>query len=207
VVFLLTFLATYANLSIRYILNRGNEMEFVILGLLMLKPMTAYEIGSFVKKNLALICSSSAGSVQIALKKLLKNGLIAKEEFVENSVNKKVYSITESGKQEFLSWCVTPMQTNKVKNMELSKLFFLGFADKCRQKSAISNYIEQLKNVQNTLLLLKITYDEKAKQMHDIQNENIAKIAEFSGFTIEYGIDSAKFEIDWYTKLLHKMEG
>ena len=42
-------------------------MEYLILGLLLLAPMTGYELQRFIKQNLALICSSSAGSVQTAL--------------------------------------------------------------------------------------------------------------------------------------------
>lgn len=47
-------------------------MEYLILGLLILSPMTGYELQQFIKKNLALICSHSAGSVQTALSKLEK---------------------------------------------------------------------------------------------------------------------------------------
>ena len=39
-------------------------MEYLILGLLILSPMTGYEVQQFIRKNLALICSHSAGSVQ-----------------------------------------------------------------------------------------------------------------------------------------------
>ena len=44
-------------------------MEYLILGLLLLAPMTGYELQRFIKQNLALICSSSAGRVQTALTK------------------------------------------------------------------------------------------------------------------------------------------
>ena len=37
----------------------GN-MEYLILGLLILSPMTGYELQQFIKKNLALICSQQA---------------------------------------------------------------------------------------------------------------------------------------------------
>ena len=41
-------------------------MEYLILGLLILSPMTGYELRQFIRQNLALICSDSAGSVQTA---------------------------------------------------------------------------------------------------------------------------------------------
>ena len=50
-------------------------MEYLILGLLILSPMTGYELQQFIRQNLALICSHSAGSVQAALRKLEQGGV------------------------------------------------------------------------------------------------------------------------------------
>lgn len=49
--------------------------------------------------------------------------MIVYEEFVENSVNKKFYALTDAGKACFLEWVETSMVAGKVKDMELSKLF------------------------------------------------------------------------------------
>ena len=73
-------------------------MEYLILGLLLLAPMTGYELQRFIKQNLALICSSSAGSVQTALTKLEKEGRIAAAETVEGRRRKKTFSITPAGR-------------------------------------------------------------------------------------------------------------
>ena len=174
-------------------------MEFVILGLLLLKPMSAYEISSFIRKNLALICSGSAGSVQIALKKLLKNRNIQYTEFVENSINKKIYSITEGGDLAFRNWVATPMQTRKVKNMELSKLFFLGFAEQHQQMNAIQQYIHQLTDTRNTLVLLQ-------KQFQTTTTHTLEHLKVYWNLTLQYGIDSAEFEIQWYSNVLNTMK-
>lgn len=182
-------------------------MEFVILGLLLMKDMTGYEISRFIKNNFAMICSNSAGSVQNALKKLVNSEFIDFEEVVENGKNKKIFSITENGKSEFLNWVKNPMQTSKIKNMELSKLFFLGFAKKCEQKKSIENYIEQLKSVRKALYAIKEEFTKIVKeQLTQKSFNNDQSILNFQQYTLEYGIDSAEFEIDWYTKLLEKLE-
>lgn len=187
------------NISIRHISNREVIMEYIILGLLSLKPMTGYEIGLFVKKNLAMICSSSAGSVQTALKKLVANGSITYEEIVENKKNKKIFSITDQGTNDFMGWVKTPMQTEKVKNMELSKLFFLGFATKEQRIAAIQGYIKDLYNVKETLAAIKEAF-------MTIQAQIPGSITKYQGYTLDYGMDSAEFEINWYSKLLKEME-
>lgn len=176
-------------------------MEYIILGLLLIKPMTGYEISRFIKVNLSMICSSSAGSVQTAIKKLLADHKIQFSEFVENGKNKKEFFITDLGKAEFSRWIQNPMQTEKVKNMELSKLFFLGFAEKEQRKAAISGYISQLEAAKNNLLSIKKSFEKM-----DLSLDALQDVFCYQHYTLEYGIASAEFEISWYRQLLKKME-
>lgn len=173
-------------------------MDSVILGLLSLSPMTGYEIGCFIKQKLPIICSSSAGSMQTSIKKLVDNGSITFEESNTNGKNKKIFTITQKGSAAFMEWLDNPMQLDKVKNMELSKLFFLGFASKTKQIDCIDNILVQLEQV---LVVLEIIRDEFAA-MNLEQND----VIKFQGYTLDYGIDSCIFQKEWYTKLKEKME-
>jgi len=182
-------------------------MKFIILGLISLKSMSGYELGKFIENNLALICSSSAGSIQTALKKLLELEMIKYDEIVENGKLKKYYSITNKGKEEFSNWLKNPMQVEKVKNMELSKLFFLGFSDKNSRVKSVENYIEQLNIVKESLKIIEsemIALKEVA--LREIEDENSIEILTYQLYTLKYGVDSVEFEIKWYTDLLREME-
>lgn len=64
-------------------------MEFLLLGLLLLSPITGYELQQFIKQNLSLICSHSAGSVQTALAKLEKEEKITSSVSTEGKRRKK----------------------------------------------------------------------------------------------------------------------
>ena len=68
-------------------------MDKIILGILMLNRMTAYEIKNVIKLSYKSICSDSLGSIQAALKKLFDLDMVTFEEVVENGVNKKRYAI------------------------------------------------------------------------------------------------------------------
>ena len=95
-------------------------MDDLILGLLILSPMTGYELQQFIRQNLALICSHSAGSVQTSLNKLYKDGKITATETIQGKRRKKTFFITDAGRAAFEAWVAQPMQADKVKNMELS---------------------------------------------------------------------------------------
>lgn len=58
---------------------------------------------------------------------------------------KKTYSITEEGIGYFKENLNSPM-LYKEKNMELSKLFFRGFADDTQHSTFINQYIKELED-------------------------------------------------------------
>lgn len=180
-------------------------MEYLILGLLHLSPMTGYELQQFIRQNLSLICSHSAGSVQAALRKLEREGYVTAVETREGRRRKKTFSITEEGRAAFSTWVAQPMQAGKVKNMELSRLFFLGLAKPEERIAAIRDYIRQMEETGAVLRAIRERF-QQAQQAPLPPGRDWASIFRFQGYTIEYGIAAAEFERDWYSRLLHEWE-
>lgn len=180
-------------------------MEYLILGLLMLTPMTGYALQQFIKQNLALICSHSAGSVQTALSKLEQEGHITADEVLEGKRRKKTFSVTPTGKAAFLAWVSQPMQAGKVKNMELSRLFFLGFAKPDERAAAIRDYIHQMEQTEAILRIIQERFAAAQKEPLP-PGQDWPSIFRFQGYTIDYGIAAAQFEREWYSRLLCELE-
>ena len=180
-------------------------MEYLILGLLILSPMTGYELQQFIKNNLSLICSHSAGSIQTAIAKLKNQSKITCQDTSQGKRIKKVFLITDCGRQAFSDWVAQPMQADKVKNMELSKLFFLGLADKKERLHAVKGYIEQLEKVRNTLTAIRESFSVIKKEALS-QDDKLYDVLKFQSYTIEYGLAAAEFEHNWYSQLLKKIE-
>ena len=193
-------------------------MDIIILGLLMIQNFTIYEMKKVIEKNFGNISSNSIGSMQAAVKKLLSNNMICFSEYVENSVNKKIYEITNEGKKYFLSSISTPMRY-KEKNMELSKFFFMGFASKSRRLDLIEAYIVELQEKLACLEQIKSAtesqpdFDEDYLSMlkekgSEIQTvSDVQEIAYFQCAMLDLSIDKIKFEIDWFEKKKKKMNG
>lgn len=180
-------------------------MDKIILGLLLIKEMSGYEMRLHIKSKFALMCSDSAGSLQTSLKKLLKGQLIQCNEFVENGKNKKVYSITDKGKTEFLLWESKPMNHKKSKNIELSKLFFLGLLKQKQRIPLLKEYVAELHREKADLeVLQKATHAAIAsnKGLTEEQQELI----KYQLITLNYGIAAADFEIQWYGRLINNTE-
>ena len=181
-------------------------MEYLILGLLILSPMTGYELQQFIKQNLSLICSHSAGSVQTAIAKLEREGYIAAAETVTGRRRKKIFSVTGTGRDAFSSWVAQPMQAGKAKNMELSRLFFLGLAKPQERIAAIRDYIRQMEETEAFLQAIRDRF-RQIQQGPLPSGRDWDPVLKFQGYTIDYGIAAAGFEREWYSRLLCGLEG
>ena len=202
-------------------------MDNIILGLLMLKRLTVYEIRNIIGKNFKPMCSDSMGSIQAAIKKLLAAQMVTYSEYVEKSVNKKRYSITDRGREAFMSWVGTPADLSNGKNRELGKLLFMGLVPAEKRPGLIGEIIRLLESELSFLLDVQASVDcgakdetleywnsdheyysgiQKATENPDIA-ENIDCIGYYQLITLQYGIDNFKFNIDWLKRLLERMEG
>ena len=145
-------------------------MEKFILGLLMVYSYTAYELHVLIKNNYQGICSHSIGNIQRALKKLAAAGSVTSVSVVENEVNKKIYTITPEGRQAFLEWLDHPLEIQKSKNMEISRLLLMGFLDDEQQMARVEEAIEETKKEYEYLLAIKQTQEEDLKQFSQMES-------------------------------------
>lgn len=92
-----------------------------------------------------------------------------------------------------------------MKNMELSRLFFAGLAKPEERIAAIRDYICQMKNTQSVLCTLR-EFFRQMKENELPSGTDWTQVLRFQGYTIEYGIAAAEFEIGWYSQLLRELE-
>ncbi len=174
-------------------------MDNIILGLLLLCSRTIYQLRERIDKGLNLMYSSSMGSIQAAIKKLLNCGYIDYEETVENGKYKKVYRITERGRRYFLEWVNMPIEQQGVRCPGLVKVYFMGFSDKENREASIRNYLSFLKEQYCALEMIC----EEAKNAAVSQSNK--EIINYQLASALYGKDLYKFNIDWFENLLRKM--
>lgn len=175
-------------------------MDSLILGLLILKSRTIYEIKEKIKSGLNLMYSNSMGSIQAAIKKLLEKGFIECIECVESGKFKKQYSITEAGREYFEDWINTPMRASQNKNADLSKLYFMGLSDPKTRAERIGTYLQSLQKMYDSLEMI---YNEGKKMT---VNQDFTDILTYQLLSVKYGMDSILFNIEWYKKLICDIE-
>ncbi len=193
--------------------------------MLLCKAMTVYEIRNYIIKNLTTVCSNSLGSIQTAIKKMLSKGYIEVNEYVENGLNKKKYSITDKGLTEYKKWIGTPINLSKMTNMEESKLFFLGVAPK---EKRITFLVTLNKDLEEQLQALTAIQEFALNAKEAVIKDNISNISKESKYVnnllsvsnekdlsavllntydyqmslLKYGIERTKFDLAFYKNLL-----
>ena len=174
-------------------------MDNIILGLLLLHSRTIYQLRERISQGLSLMYSSSMGSIQAAVKKLLKYEYISYEEVVENGKYKKVYSITESGKLCFFEWINSPLDIQNIRNPELAKIYFMGFSDKEIREANVEEYLSHLTDQYNALRIIC----EEADSINVPEEQKDIFFYQF--VAARYGRDFMKFNIEWYKNLLNEI--
>lgn len=164
-------------------------IDFIILGFLIKKSMSGYDIKQQMGYSTSNFIDASFGSIYPSLKRLEQKGFLQSEEVVSNGKIKKVYSITEQGKDEFLRWLKEPIKASKSSiEAALSKIFFYKNLPKEDAINLINRYIEDVTKLKENLLALKGGVGPHADN--------------FEICTLNFGLDFYEFTINWYKNYL-----
>lgn len=174
-------------------------MENIILGLLLLQARTIYQLRKRINEGLNLMYSCSTGSIQAAIKKLLKSRYICVNEVTESGKLKKLYSITEEGKVYFNGWVNSPIENNSAKNPELAKIYFMGFSEKENRINMIEKHIDELDKFYSEL---DVICKEGERLSTGLQDNDLLF---YQLQTAIYGRDLMLFNLEWYKKFLEKI--
>lgn len=182
------------------------DTDYIILGLLILSNRTIYQLRSRIDKGLNMMYSSSTGSIQAAIKKLLNNEYIDYRDIQDNGKKKKEYYITEAGRQEFNKWINSPIDSAGIKCPELSKIYFMGFSKQENRLDIIREYIKELKDKYDSL---KMICDESElfvrSNDYEILDSETKDIIFYQLATARLGRDLMAFAIKWYEQFLIEM--
>jgi DNA-binding PadR family transcriptional regulator len=167
----------------------------------MIQCFTLYELNQAFKQGISMFYSASYGSLQISVKNLLSKGMISFEEKVENGRNKKVYSITDTGRQAFSQWMLAEIPVSKLEVMALAKVYFLGLVGD----------LEERKHIVEDIVAKASMVEDQLNAMHEQINryeipETHRAIAKFQVKTLEYGRKNFAFSKAWFKELLDDLD-
>jgi len=121
------------------------SIKYAILGLLRYTDMHGYGIKEHLEKNFSYMWSVNFGQIYPNLKNLEEESLIKMTDISpseEGGPQKKCYSLTEKGKEEFERWLAeSPERAMFIRDPFLLKFTFFGFGDRQRSLEIINDQI------------------------------------------------------------------
>ena len=164
----------------------------IILGLLMEKSRTGYEIKEVFETIFSHFYGGSYGMIYPTLKKLQNQGLVEKEViFQDGKPNKNVFTITENGKIQFYNYLGTSISPESRESEFLVRMYLGEHVKKevliswiedeiQKKKELIAQLKRDFKNWESNMTFSqKLSYEIGIRQYQvevDLLNEKIAEI-------------------------------
>jgi DNA-binding PadR family transcriptional regulator len=121
------------------------SLRYALLGFLNYAPMTGYELKKSFDVSIAHFWNAELSQIYPTLKQLEAEGLVEMEVRVQTErPNRKVYSITEDGRDELRDWLATPEPADSVREPLLIKLFLGAAVSKEALLAVLQRRIDEL---------------------------------------------------------------
>ena len=120
-------------------------LKYAILGLLNRKSMTGYDLSKEFETTLFEFWNAKHSQIYPELKSLSEKGLVQYEvEITGNVLEKKVYSITEKGREDFYEWeeSLNPLKPLPKDEFRL-QLFFSGALSPEKRLELLTDQLKQ----------------------------------------------------------------
>jgi DNA-binding PadR family transcriptional regulator len=96
----------------------------VVLGLLALGARSGYDIKGAVDRSTRFFWAASYGQIYPELRRLEAEGLIVGEHAPNGARSRRVYELTDAGRQALRDWLLGPTVTIEYRDESLLRLFF-----------------------------------------------------------------------------------
>ncbi len=160
---------------------------YVILGMILKKPRSGYEIKAAVDGSTRFFWAASYGQIYPELKRLSEAGLVTGVEAPTGGRRRTVYEITADGKEELKAWLRQPPVTYEMREEGLLKLFF---ADALPPRDAVE-----------TLRAMRAHRLEVAAELHTMEPTTREKGDPFPLIVLQGGIEFTEWFADWCERM------
>lgn len=182
-------------MTIDYILCGGLILKGrdVVLGLLMEKELSGYDIKIVFEDVFTYFFDGSFGMIYPTLRQLEKEGKIKKEIVMqEGKPNKKMYFITDEGREEFYKYMQTDVEKDVLRSDFLMRMYFGNYSDDRAIKKWIKDEIER-----------KEAYIADLRLKYEKWREGITFVEEIS---LDVGIASYSAQVEMLKRKLQQLE-
>lgn len=162
-----------------------NKTRYAILGILLEKPSSGYEIKTLMGRSTVYFWRESDSTIYPMLKVLAEEGKVLSQVQYVGKKKKEVFSITDKGREEFNAWIKSPTGSEIPRNEFLLKIFFVTDSDEIARL-----FLERLEKIEKTFEAYK-AIEKRLEGLGDSPRKAIRLKA------LRYGMAHLALEIQW----------
>lgn len=176
-------------------------LEYAILGFLQYKPHTGYDLKKVFDTSVRHFWSADQSQIYRTLGRLAERGWAEQDVIPQvDRPDRKVYSITDAGREALHRWLSTPIEPHVSRNAGLIQVFFAGQLDDEQIESIFDRASAHLQ-------ALLEEYDKIPAQIEPY-SEEVGEPREeyFWMLTLEFGIHLARAQLQWIEDVKQRIQ-
>ena len=178
------------------------SLKHALLGILAVHPMTGYELKQFFDSSVQHFWNAELSQIYPTLKSLEEQAYVDKRVEIQDSrPNRKIYDITESGREEFARWARVPQPAGDMRDPFLIKLFF---GTELPVEDILVLLRRQMEEQQKVLAFCETVLRERIR--HSVKQHDSPRQGLFWTLTLEMAISYRRTYIDWCERSMSLLE-
>ena len=176
------------------------SLDYAILGFLAYKPLSGYDLKKVFDNSIQHFWSADQGQIYRTLARLADQGF-AEIEVVEGSQrpDRKVYHITEAGREELRRWLAGPVHSHEPRSASLIQVFFAG-------QLTNEQLLEKFEQVANESRAILSTYRQIPAVINAYAQDFASPRESFCwNLTLELGFKSIQAQLEWAESIIERI--
>lgn len=176
------------------------SLQHFILGLLEERAESGYDLNKRFQRSIQHFWTTEQSQIYRALHKLYDADMVEIEHISqEGSPDKKIYSITDVGRNELLRWLKSPIIDNPVRETWLGQLFFGG-------NLSVAENIESLQQARAEVEARYVSMMETQTLLDQLDLETIPYKLRMHLLTLDYGLRLHEFLLNWLDSAIERVQ-
>jgi DNA-binding PadR family transcriptional regulator len=175
------------------------SLKHALLGFIELMPLSGYDLSKMFDASVNLYWPATHTQIYRTLNRLLGDGLVTREVIEQSDIpDKKVYYITDKGRDELREWVSVPRNLPVIRHPLLVQIAFAGQVETTRVIALFEAYAEKLRE------RLKLYHtDQQRGQLSFARSERERFLW---SLILENGIVTYECELKWVERAIEGLK-
>lgn len=170
------------------------SINYAILGMLSARSLTGYDLKKIIQDSPFMPWSGNNNQIYKALVELLEEGWVTNEVHHQDSApSKKIYTITDAGREELKAWVLSPPEMPEFKNTFLVRLAWADSLGSSELNTLLTGYEQEI--------YLQIAAEEEKQRRGEFSPRRTPREAYLWDQIHGRVLEQYRSELDWIRQL------